>query len=129
MQEVHGSTKRSPCLLLHPTDPETPAYFPAEFIHGWGGQLAGFLPPPSHLTEELGGRTISVSKRTAESERGWDTYQKLVLSKIRFYLAKKFTTIFFFFFCTRVEDRLRQGLVDSVDFSVCFEVANKQLGG
>lgn len=76
MREVHGSTKRSPCLLLHPTDPETQAYFPAEFIHVWGGQLADFLPPPFQLTEELGGRTTSVSKRTAESERGWGTITK-----------------------------------------------------
>lgn len=117
MREVHSSTKRSPCLLLHPTDPETQAFFPAELIHVWGGQLAGFLPPLSHLTEELGGRTTSVSKRTAESERGWDTKQKLVLSKIRFYLAKNSQQ---FFFCTRVEDHLKQGLVESVDSSVCF---------
>lgn len=69
MQELHHLRKRSPCLLLHPTDPEIQAYFPAEFIHVWGGQLEGFLPPTSHVTEELGGRTTSVSKRAVESEK------------------------------------------------------------
>lgn len=75
--------------------------------------------PRFNLQRNLEAELHPSAKEQQNLREGGAQQQKLVLSKIRFYLAKKFTTKKIFF-CTRAEDHLRQGLVDTVDSSVCF---------